>query len=53
MFGFRDGLLKISILKLNRFMIRNDPFSQDIIPTSVPPLLHEMPASDRQQLLEE
>jgi hypothetical protein len=34
-------------------LFRNDPFSQDILPTNVPPLLHEMPASDRKQLLDE
>jgi hypothetical protein len=39
--------------KTKSFLIRNDPFSQDIIPKNVPPLLHEMPASDRKQLLEE
>ncbi len=33
--------------------IRNDPFTQDILPTNVPPLLNEMPASDRKQLLDE
>lgn len=35
------------------FHSRNDPFSPDILPTNVPPLLHEMPATDRQQLLDE
>ncbi|CAF1304524.1 unnamed protein product [Adineta ricciae] len=31
----------------------NDPFSPDILPSSLPPLLHEMPISDRNQLLDD
>ncbi|CAF0875453.1 unnamed protein product [Adineta steineri] len=31
----------------------NDPFSQEILPTNVPSLLHEMPSSDRNQLLDD
>ncbi|CAF1057806.1 unnamed protein product, partial [Adineta ricciae] len=31
----------------------NDPFSPDILPSSLPPLLHEMPISDQNQLLED
>ena len=63
MSGFHDGLLKISIIlaiscfssctQKCSFHSRNDPFSHDILPIAVPPLLHEMPATDRQQLLEE
>ncbi|CAF4830826.1 unnamed protein product [Rotaria sp. Silwood1] len=30
----------------------NDPFSEDILPTNLPSFLHEMPASDRNQLLD-
>lgn len=54
MFGFHDGSLEISIvLLITCFISRNDPFSHDIIPIAVPSLLHEMPAKDRQQVLEE
>ncbi|UJR28234.1 hypothetical protein I4U23_009484 [Adineta vaga] len=31
----------------------NDTFSPDILPSSVPPLLHEMPTTDRNQILED
>ncbi|CAF3961624.1 unnamed protein product [Rotaria magnacalcarata] len=30
----------------------NDPFSEDVLPTNLPALLNEMPASDRNQLLD-
>lgn len=39
--------------KLLSLSFRTDPFASDILPTTVPPLLQQMPDADRQQVLEE